>query len=421
MDFLRRQLFYIVCALASIAGIALAFTGLGAMPDVVREMEKAKQTYDQLIAAGSQPVNEAHIELENERIESTRADHDRVVEKVAELAHFSDPLVKEAFPSGNDNARRRFRTEYERAMQKLFETLSAGGPASETEIELWREKKENEDVLARETGTVPGGPELSGPRRTPAGVLTPAGVRENPEARASINVARRILCYAVHFTDTESRRVASLDFHPEMRDIGTMDAPWPEDVWRAQVGYWIQKDIVESIVAVNNEAAEAAKQRGEHIWVGIMPVKDVISIRVSDYIISDDENAVGYPAGGSDEALPCGNANMVFTHSVTNPLYDVVQFTLKLVMDQRDIPRLVKEITQDSFHTLLRVSYVSVPPNRNMRGKIYGSEPTVNVVLDFETIMLARLSRRFMPQEVCDLYDEIDCPNREAEGEETED
>ena len=81
-------------------------------------------------------------------------------------------------------------------------------------------------------------------------------------------------------------------------------------------------------------------------------------------------------------------------------------------MDQRDILRLVDWICKDSFHTLLRVAYKRVEPNRRMIGKIYGSEPTVNVVMDFETMMLGELFRPLMPDIVCEDF-EIDCSERD--------
>ena len=81
-------------------------------------------------------------------------------------------------------------------------------------------------------------------------------------------------------------------------------------------------------------------------------------------------------------------------------------------MDQRDIPLLVDRLSNNSFHTLLRVSYQSVPPNRKMEGKIYGAEPVVNVVMDFESIMLGEVFRPLMPTSVCEYY-EIPCPPHE--------
>jgi len=53
-----------------------------------------------------------------------------------------------------------------------------------------------------------------------------------------------------------------------------------------------------------------------------------------------------------------------------------------------------------------------------MMGKVYGGEPTVLVVMDFETVMLGSVFRPWMPTEVCDQYDWIKCPERKADDDE---
>jgi hypothetical protein len=401
------------------------------MPDVTDELERARGVYDQLHSLQSNPVNQERIDAETERINQTVEDRNKVFAKAREIYEYKDkakevprykPLVDRVFPDGNDDARRKFRKEYEKAMGKLFESFVARSTATNPEIKLMKDKIENESAAGGEGGGLPGRPRSSqGPRTTAAGVVTEAGARLDPTTRANVAVAQKIYCYAVHFNTTKGRQVSSIDFDPMMEDIGTMDAPTPEEVWRAQLNYWIQKDVVEAIVAVNKEAADELSSNRVDPWVGLMPIKDVISIRVSDYIVEDEDGFAGAPAGGETEALPCGTANTVFTHSRTGGSADVVQFTVKLVMDQRDILRLVNKLSKNSFHTLLRVAYETIPPNREMHGKIYGSEPTVNVVMDFETHMLAEVFRALMPQAVCDNYDAIDCdPYRDEEDEEDE-
>ena len=250
---------------------------------------------------------------------------------------------------------------------------------------------------------------------TPAGVLTKVGARSDPVARAHIAAAQRILCYAVHFAEERlPDRPASLDFEPGMVDTGSAEPPSLEDVWRAQIGYWIQKDVVGAIAALNNEAAEEASKQGVSPWVGIMPIKDVISVRVlPDYVMSDSEGSAPALPGGYAAAYPPGGPGDVFTERASGPKYEVVQFTLKLVMDQRDLPQLINRLSKNSFYTLLGLSYEAVPVNRRMVGKVYGEEPAVNVVMDFEAIMLGDVFRELMPQEVCEYY-EINCPEREV-------
>ena len=81
-----------------------------------------------------------------------------------------------------------------------------------------------------------------------------------------------------------------------MEDAGKVDAPTLTEVWSAQLGYWIQRDVVEAIVAVNEQASEEAKAAGLDRWVGTMAVKDLISIRLSKFVPkSGDLVAVAKP------------------------------------------------------------------------------------------------------------------------------
>jgi hypothetical protein len=420
VDFLRRHVFFIACGVAGLVGVALAVTGLGAMPKVLEEMGKVERLYRELNALQGRPVNKATVDAEKQRIDRILADNNQVISKAAELYGY-EPLVENVFPDGDTDARLKFLKAYNAAMGELMNSLVWGRPPTQTEVVQAEEKIEEERYrsipLGPDRGAAESKPQSAGEASTPAGVLTKAGAKVNAKARASMQCAQQIYCYAIHFKGAGAGQVASLAFYPYLEDTGTLEPPLIEDCWWGQVGYWIQKDVVNAIVAVNEEAAAAAKERGEDRWVGIMPVKDVISIRLSDaYIVKDDDQYIGAPAGEYAEALPCATANTVFTESVSSPSYDVIQFTVKLVMDQRDIPRLVDRICKNRFHTLLRIAYRAVPPNRKMQGKIYGSEPAVNVVLDFETIMLGRF-REMIPQPVCKDF-EIKCPQREPSEEE---
>jgi hypothetical protein len=283
-----------------------------------------------------------------------------------------------------------------------------------------KDKIDNEKAAQKFGGdsAAPAGTPAAG-SHTPAEVLTKIGVKNDQTARAAIAAAQKIYCYAVNFFDDKPpERVASLEFLPTMKDSGTVEAPATEDVWRAQLSYWIQKDVVEAIVAVNDEAGEAAKQTKEDQWVGMMPVKEIISIRVSDYVPPTGDLLAVTPLVGYGAAIPQGTAESVFTGTASGGSYEVIQFTVKLIMDQRDIPLLVERLCNNSFLTLLRVSYKSVPVNKAMTGKVYGAEPTVMAVMDFESVLLGEVFRPLMPTEVCDKYEWIKCPEHKADDEE---
>ncbi len=432
MEFLRRHAFYIICGLAAVGGIALAATGLNSMPKVVREMESGKGLIEELDRLQVGAANQDSIAIQEERIDRTVADRDAVFAQAKGLYHYK-PLMEGVFPTGSDNSLRRFRVVYTEAMEQLFASLNSTRVPTQADLDAMKDKIADEEYRAQNLGADAGAaatpPEQTGPPRSPAGVLTKAGARKNAEARAAMALAQSYYCYAIHHTDKDALKpnmASSLSFHVEMVDTGLVDAPYPEDVWGAQMDYWLQKDVVDAIVAVNNEAASAARARGETIWIGMMPVKEVVSIRTSEgFILPDAGEAGGAPASGFGDAFPPTTGDSVFTKTSSTRTFEVMQFTVKLVMDQRDILKLVEKLTTGTFHTLLRVSYSAVPPNLNMTGKVYGSEPTVLVVMDFETVLLGEVFRPLMPPAVREVlesagYGAVFTELEEEEEEETD-
>ncbi|MCH7592260.1 MAG: hypothetical protein IH989_05730 [Planctomycetes bacterium] len=413
MDFLRRHMFFIICGVVAASGLALGGLGLQGMPKVREEIKNVGRLYNELNSLSSSPVNLARIEAENDRIDKIKDDREKVFDKARSLYGY-DRLVESVFPNGENADRIRFRRVYTQAMDDLFNMLQSGSPATRMEIKNWNDTIADERAEMIANGEDPD--ETTEPEKTPAGVLTLSGAKRNAEARANLAAAQRMRCYAVHFADEKpSMRNSSLEFSDAMKGTGAGDELYLDEVWWAQVGYWIQKDVIEAITAINDEAAVEASKAGIESSVNVMPVKDVISIRLSDgYIPRDGEEYFGDSPGGYAPARPVGTPETVFTHSGSTDWYEVVQFTIKLVMDQRDIPRLVNRLSKDRFHVLLRVAYKVVPPNRRMIGKIYGAEPVVNVVLDFETTMLGEEFRKWMPQDTCEMF-EIDCPELEDE------
>lgn len=446
MDMLRRNVFWILCGVVAAAGIGLGVTGLRAMPAVKSEMEGAANVYRSVDGLQSQPLNERAIQAERERIEAIQADYRRVMEAAEAISRYvpllaegvsqdefrktcmADPAIlreapddeearralcdrkwseKIALPEGTPLQRIEFRKVYNQAMKDLYARLRCGGLPGPNMANTMKERRANE--LASGMSAV-----NPADARTAAGVLTAEGLRDDPAARAAIANARSFLCYCTPLGEEKPDYVPSFQFHAAMRESDTVTAPEPFDVWLAQVGYWIQNDVVDAIVKVNEQAIQDARAAGLEPWVGTMAVKDLISIRLANQFYVPQEGGLFLVAKAGDYsvAVPPGSGESVFTNSRSNPQYDVIQFTVKLVMDQRDIPLLIEALTNNRFHTLLRVSYKAVSPNRELKGRIYGPEPAVNVVLDFETTMLGNVFRPLMPQLACEHF-AIPCPPRE--------
>ena len=419
MDFLKRQLFFIICGVVAVLGIVLGVLGLRGMPAVMAEMQGAESLYRNLTSLRSDPVSKEHITFEEQRIESIVNDLDRISAKARELGKY-EQLVDGMFPRCDLEQENRFREQYVIKIEELLNSLNNGRPAREArpateyDIDFMRdeiakeERKMNMDrYLADDASALPVDEE--GPYFTPGMVLTKSGALKDPVARAHMSVAQSLLCY-VNLPEERIKKGVEGEIAPAIEPVDEVplsgqlgDRPSTAVLWHAQVSLWLQTDVVEAINRVNRKAAAEYEEsirdqpRAQPAWVGVMPVKDVISIRVSDYVVDPESTYSNYGMPEGDfEALPLGSGE-VFTGSICNDMYDVVQFTVKVVMDQRDIPLLIQEICRDRFHTPLRVSYKVVPPNHRMYGKIYGSEPVVSVVLDFETIMLGEIYRPMMP------------------------
>ncbi|MCH9057378.1 MAG: hypothetical protein IIB55_01980, partial [Planctomycetes bacterium] len=104
---------------------------------------------------------------------------------------------------------------------------------------------------------------------------------------------------------------------------------------------------------------------------------------------------------GDNPSFPPGTPDTVFTRNGSTDLYELVQFSLKMVVDVRDLPLIIDGICKDKFHTLLNITYAferEALESLKMVGKIYGSEPAVKVVMDFETIFFGDIYRRLMPE-----------------------
>ncbi len=404
MDFLKRHLFLILCGVAAVGGVALAVTGMGAMPKVVAELDGVARLYNDLGGLQGKPVNQRVIDENQKHIDAILADRNAVFEKARQLYKY-EPLVVGVFPDGDAEKRREFRKVYNREMRALWDSLKAGRPAIDLDIEAMKEKIADDDFNRSKLGSdAPA--EDEGEDRSPAGVLTKVGIRRNAAARAHLAAAQRIYLYGVHFDDAKPPELESaLYLEASMKDTGSAEAPELLDCWRAQLSFWINKDVVEAIVAVNEEAAAAARDRGEDRWVGMMPIKELISLRTSKgYVTPSDEVYAGAVPGGYGLARPPATPKSVFTQSACNETFEVMQFTVKLVMDERDVLRFLDKLCGNGFHTVLRTAYRSVDLNREMVGKIYGSEPAINVVIDVETILLGDVFRPILPNSVCEEY-----------------
>lgn len=397
LGFLKRNLFNIICGVVSAASIGLGSFGLTSMGKVGEQLEDIRILYGQFSGASKRPLNDKTIAAERRRVETIERYYTELMERAKALNGY-DPLPppegERFFPEPTDNGRRQFADIYEAEFPKLIEQLKAGGPPSAGDIQNAQETIDDERRAAEHSREdVDSGEDREDDQEEeeeehPSGLITEKEARESAEARASIRRARSIYCYATR------------DSFDENMEVYQGLSPRPSQMWRAQLSLWIQQDVVDALARVNNRTAEDLKSQGQKPWVGVLPVKDLISMRVSGYVPVGSSIARAAKVRGEDPVDPPGKAETVFTKNKSTDLYEVVQFTLKMVVDVRALPVIIDEISKDRFHTLLNIAYVyerDALENLAMEGKVYGSQPSVKVLMDFESVFFGDPYRCMMP------------------------
>lgn len=421
LEVIKRYVFEIICGAAGAVGIVLILLGLRAMDSVqtqLAERQQLKSSIEQL-ARKPQPINEKSIEQENRRIEGIKANYDRVIEFAKRINKY-EPLIEKAFPAPNLEQKKEFQKAYRDQIAKWLSQLNAKQPPNQDDFDVQREQIKA-DMKAR--GELPD--EKEGGARGAT-----AELEELARVQASIKRAHEASIYASEYSFQDS---------PMSAPRGPMDQNLPpsdEQMWHAQLEVWVQQSVVDAIARVNGDAAKALTEAGQKAWVGTLPIKELVSVQVSQYYLIDGQeakNATGVRGqedrggrgggggrGGStpekaDRAFPPLDWTKVFTQNKSTDLYELVQFSVRMVVDSRDIPKVISGLCENSFHTPLSVSYESIEPNTSMTGMIYGDEPVVELTVDFETVFFSDLYLDIMPDRILELVNK-QRPQKDEQG-----
>jgi len=412
---------YWVALLSGLAALVFMGVGvLGMMSDsVVQEMQQRVRDAGPIGLLRSSPKNPDAIRVEAERGAQFQEEYERT-RTVARRINERKPLLSNVFPVlEGEPAAYEFRDAYVRAVQQLpLGKLQGGDRPGERDVQEAREEiqelalrqqEEMDAAASAKSGTaVSGGPPrpssptpvLPAPRW--GAMVDVAGAGTGPQAgdpgtdervRAAVTKARSIRCYvssdparpSFHFSPIWDRSVR----------------PTPEDMWYAQVGLWIQQDIVDAIADLNDEAARPLKP--DEVYVENMPVKRLQSVRVFGYVTTKDR--VPFPMyAGMASGAAAGDFVTSFTgrKSAPDSAFDVVQFQVTAVVDQRALLRLIDRITKQNFYKLVSLNYLAVKPGDQdyTEGYMYGAAPVVRADLIFEGYLARDVYEPLFPAEV---------------------
>ena len=156
--------------------------------------------------------------------------------------------------------------------------------------------------------------------------------------------------------------------------------------WQWQ--YWVVEDLLAAIGDANLGPGDARYS------VLQAPVKRVLDIAV---YAAPAPRAAGAPSP-SAEVRP--DYAVSFTGRVTNPLFDVRDVELRLVVDTARLPVVFDALARRNFITILDADLIPADHYAAARdGFFYGSEPVAELTLQLETIWLRSWTGEFMPDE----------------------
>lgn len=422
MQWIKGHLMIVIVgsvSVLSLAGLVLGYV----LSTVGTDLETDSRVLTSL--RGIKPVNA-------EIVDATRQQQRKVSDKLSEFLQKKKdvkqytPLEERVF-SETDHVERteaayRFQRKYSEQQQELLRRLRAQDVPSEQEmtqhVEAARKKKETEQ---RELAVGLGGKGAVGP--TDAGVTAPRGAgglpgtvgmggaavaeEENKRLRMGLALSRAksIYCYgSLASLDDRSREIEeSLQGNKSQDEV-------TERIWCAQVGLWLEQDILGALAQLNDQTAADLPREAQ--WVAYMPVKRLIKFVMGSYVppaSGGGGGGLGEPGmrpaaqsgslGGGD--LLTAGPGAVFTQRGSTPSIDVVRFRLDLIVDARSLLKVLDAIAKAGFYTIVNVDFQEVvaQPNDNDY-YIYGTAPILQVALTGEACFSRGSYEKWIPKSV---------------------
>ncbi len=161
-----------------------------------------------------------------------------------------------------------------------------------------------------------------------------------------------------------------------------------DSLWLAQVGLWVQQDIVAAINLTNRQVRQTAS--GRHSGVAASAVKRLMDIDIRGYVLRGDGDgaaALQYlDLGESKTSKPVPQ----LTGRACNKLYDVIHYDFTVVVPMRHLLMLQKNLMMQNYHTILANS-ITRPAQSDIH--YYGTDSVMEVTIVGEMLMLTDWTR----------------------------
>jgi hypothetical protein len=396
MAIVKKNLISIICGVIALGAIIASFMPLGTQVQTVQaDLDKAKQTHEQiqgeinkqrkmpvvdptkteaddLPVFPSQPIIDQGKKIVAEMQKESTAMRDAAVamNKHALLVPQSLPLPP------NQGVQFDFRIKYTDLMSvpgpgqlpKLVAPMKAGLPP--TVEELTKRKQEIADKITKERVILVNGQPT--PQTQQQATQEIADAQQKLPDQMRMAVAQKSLVYV---------NPDAFDTYP---NIAGATAPDPVNIYAAQLMLWVQQDVIAAVSECNKNSAN----------VTVAPVKRLIKVQVDPTFVRD----AAVPTSGDADA-PITKAPAVSpTGRVSNPLYDVVRFTMTADMDATQVQKFARDLSRNRLINAYGINISVVDSASSLSaGYAYGTAPIVNVQLECEALFMRSWAVHLMP------------------------
>ncbi len=412
MAFLKANLILILAGVVALSAVGGGVLAIMSSEEADARMKEVHGLVRNLQSLQRKAANEETITAKAEEIAQKKLRFDSTMERALAMQKYNAfyeqvdsggkatrveraPLVADALPDAKKPGPKvDFQQRYRTAFKKLAERLH--GRDKPTTVEILRherhmelKKGQSEDDRAkgpwvpaltkREDGTDDA---AEGKERSLADLL-----RESANASAADEVARSIQMYVDE---------GALGIHDVATATTTLTAT---EIWQAQMGLWIEQDIVTGLARCNEARAAALEAEGVPgpYWVADMPVKRLAKLCIDD-VLGD--------GGGLNR---CSFAES-FTGKQNNEKMFVVQVQLHLVIEAAALTDVLEKLCDIGFYTVVNVDYRAVKPDPTFTGDsggardishhlyIYGEDPVIYVTIDLEGYFFREVFEAWIPK-----------------------
>ena len=409
MDIVKKNLLSILCgvvALLAIASFPLIISGYQARTQA--ELKKRKDTYDKLAAVASKSRHLPLPPISNDPnatappltvfpgpkvIDAGMAQVKQVqdqsvkLQKLVSQMNFHPLLVANSLPDAKDPFE--FQRQYALQFSTVFPSmLHSATPPTGEEIQRAQEQLAQQEYqkAPKDANGEPYGKDQLDQNIQALQAKLPEKMKLEAATKHSMYMAPE----------------TALSVYPAfVAGQGVTLNPQPQDVWLAQIGLWVQQDVIKSVAELNKDSTN----------VNSSPVKQIVRIVVPPdmtmYVLPTATAAAG---GGSD----AGPANPIPTNSDTDPfpkdytvsptgracngVFDVVHFTVELNVQATDVNRVISELERNKLLTVYATNVQAVNSAfMQQLGFYFGKNPVVTLTMQCEELFLRDWTRQWMP------------------------